>query len=216
MLEIYRYFRMNYFKKIDGFYKEFFNIFSINIDYFNLNNYEKIFKKIISDYKKKSPYLSYNDIKFRIIRDYILENNDYNSIMLLMFKKYNFNYKPVIKKIFITKGNLNQIKRNGHTIGLHSHNHPTRMNQLSYNEQLNEYKTNKKIIKDILGIKEINSMSHPNGNYNKDTLKILTNLKLSIGFKPTMLIDENMKKINNTNLEVARENHANILRQIKK
>ncbi len=216
MLEVYRYFRMNSFKSIDVFYKSFYKIFSEIINYFDLKNYEKKFQKQLINYKKKSPYLSYNDIKFRITRDYILKNNDYAKIMLLMFKRYNFDYKPIMKKLYLTKNNLNVLKKNGHIIGMHSHNHPTILKQLSYKKQLLEYKKNKKFIKDILGIDKVETMSHPNGSYNMNTLEILKDLKVVIGFKPSMLIDGNIKNINNTNLEIARENHSIIAKRIKK
>ena len=61
-------------------------------------------------------------------------------------------------------------------------------------------------------------MSYPNGNYNNDTLKILKSLKIELGFRHNMSIDisnENFE-INNTKLEIARENHSTILNQIKK
>ena len=61
-------------------------------------------------------------------------------------------------------------------------------------------------------------MSYPNGNYNNDTLKILKSLKIELGFRHNMSIDisnENFE-INNTKLEIARENHSTILKKIKK
>ena len=61
-------------------------------------------------------------------------------------------------------------------------------------------------------------MSYTNGNYNNDTLKILKSLKIELGFRHNMSIDisnENFE-INNTKLEIARENHSTILNQIKK
>ena len=66
--------------------------------------------------------------------------------------------------------------------------------------------------------KNLNFMSYTNGNYNNDTLKILKSLKIELGFRHNMSIDisnENFE-INNTKLEIARENHSTILNQIKK
>ena len=56
-------------------------------------------------------------------------------------------------------------------------------------------------------------MSHPCGSYNQDTLKILKNLGIELGFKEMMTIDpeKNMKKINNSFLEIARQNHADVM-----
>jgi hypothetical protein len=57
-------------------------------------------------------------------------------------------------------------------------------------------------------------MSHPNGSYTNDTLKILKKLKIEIGFKQNMMAD-NKKKINNSVYEIARNDHANIMSLLK-
>jgi hypothetical protein len=59
-------------------------------------------------------------------------------------------------------------------------------------------------------------MSHPNGSYNNDTLEILKDLGVELGFKHIMSIEpeKGMKKVNNSFLEIAREDHANILKRI--
>ena len=56
------------------------------------------------------------------------------------------------------------------------------------------------------------SMSHPLGSYNKNTLKILKQMKIVCGFRSTLLSDS---KINNSNLEIAREDPFNILKMLK-
>ena len=59
-------------------------------------------------------------------------------------------------------------------------------------------------------------MSHPCGSYNQDTLDILVELGIEVGFKNLMVIEKekNMKNINNSSLEIARVNHANIMNLI--
>jgi hypothetical protein len=59
-------------------------------------------------------------------------------------------------------------------------------------------------------------MSHPNGSYNLDTLEILKNLGIELGFKQIMAIEpeKGMKKINNSRLEIARENHSAIMKRM--
>ena len=56
-------------------------------------------------------------------------------------------------------------------------------------------------------------MSHPNGSYNDDTLKILQELKIELGFKQIMTIEleKGMKKINNSFLEIGRQDHSEIV-----
>ena len=60
-------------------------------------------------------------------------------------------------------------------------------------------------------------MSHPCGSYNKTTLEVLKKLKVDIGFKQIMTIeyDKGMKTINNSNLELARQDHADIMSILK-
>ena len=116
------------------------------------------------------------------------------------------------------KSDLQTLNKNGHLIGLHSHNHPTHLEKLSYDEQKNEYVRCLSLISDILNKPkdEIKSMSHPCGSYNQDTLQILKNLGIELGFKQIMSIEpeKGMKKVNNSYLEVARQDHADILRRM--
>ena len=57
-------------------------------------------------------------------------------------------------------------------------------------------------------------MSHPGGSYNQDSLKILKELGVELGFKDSMTIDpeKNMKTINNSFLEIARQEHSVIMK----
>ena len=60
-------------------------------------------------------------------------------------------------------------------------------------------------------------MSHPCGSYNNSTLNILKELGVELGFKNVMdiEIEKNMKKINNSSLEIARQDHSKIMKMIK-
>ena len=59
-------------------------------------------------------------------------------------------------------------------------------------------------------------MSHPLNSYDKQTLRILKKLNIKVGFRSNIHVDSDIKKINQTNLELAREDSTNILKQIKK
>ena len=132
-------------------------------------------------------------------------------------KKKKIKPKDLHPILFFSKEDLKNLNKLGHLIGLHSHNHPTLLEKLSYNEQKNEYEKCISIISKILNEPKnnIKYMSHPNGSYNHDTLKILENLDIELGFKQTMQIEpqKGMKRINNTHLEIARDDHSNILRR---
>ena len=154
------------------------------------------------------------DIKFRIIRDSILSKKKYDFIMRSLFKIKNFDFKNEEKKLFLSKSNIIELKKSGHEIGLHSHSHPFLISKLDYNKQMAEYSTNKKILEAISKNSKIRSMSHPCGSYDKNTLKILEKLNIDIGFKQIMKPD-NKKKINYSNLEIARHDSPAILRMLK-
>ena len=212
-LEIFRYFRMNYFDNIDNFYKEFYKFLDKDLKIFFENN-----KNIIKQTKIKLPIFSIEDIKFRLVRDIFLTKDKYEEIMFKMFKEKRFDFKRLIKKLFFQKDDLNNLNSLGHLIGLHSHNHPTLIENLTYEVQKEEYKKCLSTISNILDKpkNEIRYMSHPCGSYNLDTLQILKELGIELGFQQIMSIEpeKRMKKINNSFLEIAREDHSNIYKRM--
>lgn len=207
-LEVYRFFRHSYYKNIDQFYISFFKKIKIDL--------ENFFKKKLSHIKKMKllfPYYSINDIKFRIIRDDLIDSNIYKNIMLKMFSEKKFLPEKIFKKIYISRENLLEISNLGHSIGLHTHTHPTKIEVFSKKKQENEYKKNKLILSKITK-KEIKSMSHPCGSYNNTTLTILKKLKITLGFKQFLHIEKkrSMKKINNSELEVPRRDSSDFIK----
>ena len=213
LLEIYRYFRINYFSNVDEFYDLFFKESNRNLLKFFEDN-----EKTIRNIKLKYPFYSINDIKFRLVRNVLLSRKNYQEIMLKMFKEKNFEPKDYYEILFMNNKHLVRMRKLGHLIGLHSHTHPTLLEKLSFEEQSIEYSKNITILSKILGCNknEIKFMSHPCGSYNQDTLQILKNLGIELGFKPIMTIEseKNMKKINNSLLEIARQDHAVIMKMV--
>ena len=212
-LEVFRYFRMNYFKDVDDFYINFYK--TLNKD---LNNFIKQNEKKIKDKKIKLPHYSIEDIKFRLVRDIFLTKNDYENIMLLMMDEKKLEQKEFYSKLFFNSEDLKKLNKLGHLIGLHSHNHPPLLEKLNYEEQKKQYEKCISIISKILdkSQNEIKWMSHPCGSYNADTLQILKELGIELGFKQIMTIEseKGMKNINNSFLEIARQDHANIVKRM--
>ena len=212
-LEIFRHFRMNYFKNVNDFYQSFYQ--KLNMD---LNNFFQKSNSEINYKKKKSPHYTIEDIKFRFVRDILLGKKKYESIMFLMMDEKDFKPKELYNKLFFSKKDIINLDNLGHLIGLHSHNHPTLFEKLNYSEQNEEYKKSISIISKVLNKpkNEIKWMSHPNGSYNQETLEILTNLGIELGFKQIMKLEpeRGMKYINNSNLEIARENHSAIIKRM--
>ncbi len=208
-LEIFRYFRMNYFNNVDEFYNSFYQVLDKDLKTFFEDNNDKI-----KATKIKFPHYSIEDTKFRLVRDIFLTKNHYEETMFLMLKEKQFNYKDFFKKLFFQKDDLIRLDSLGHLVGLHSHNHPTLLEKLNYDEQKDEYEKCLSSISNILDKpkNEIKYMSHPCGSYNKDTFEILKELGIELGFKQIMTIEpeKGMKKINNSFLEIARQDHAEI------
>jgi len=213
-LELYRYFRHKFYSNMNQFYKDFFNMLSLSFKKINIKEFLNSKKKLIQVFKKKHPMYTKNDIEFRMIRDRLINKKMYEFIMLKMFKKKRFNYKKKIKELYLSKDNIKSLSSSGNEIGLHSHTHPTMFENLNQSNQKKEYQLNKKILEKLIN-KKILSMSHPSGSYNQKTLKILKNIGIKIGFKQIMTKDRNMKKINNSTLEIARANHSEIIRKHK-
>jgi len=212
-LEVYRYFRMNYFNNVDEFYNSFYQ--KLDKD---LKNFFKEKNEIIKLKKIKHPVYSLEDIKFRLVRDFFLSPSEYDEIMFSMIEEKKFNFSKFYEKLFFQIDDLKNLDKLGHSVGIHSHNHPTLLEKLNYDEQKYEYEKCQSIISKILNKpkKDINSMSHPCGSYNKDTLEILKELNIEIGFKQIMTLEpeKGMKNVNNSNLEIARQNHSEIWKKI--
>ena len=155
--------------------------------------------------KKKYPFYSLSELKFRLIRNKYLSIEEVKEIFKEMFLIKNFDYIKY-SKIFLNSKDIKKIYNSGHKIGLHSHSHPPSIGRLSFTKQYEEYSINKEILISILKCNpnEINSMSHPLGSYNEDTFRVLKKLNIDIGFKETTDIDMNVKKINNSMFEIAR------------
>ncbi len=212
-LEIFRYFRMNYFDSVDDFYSIFFD----TLDY-DIENFLDGKKSLIETIKERYNFYSYEDIKFRIVRDYLLGKDNYEKCMFKIMDSMKFNYNKIISKLFFEKDDVVMLDNLGHKIGLHTHNHPTKIEKMNYDQQNLEYTQNKDDLAKILNKPKdyINTSSHPLGSYNKDSLEILTNLGIKLAFKDNMRIEreKGMKKINNSSLEIAREDHIEIFNKM--
>ena len=203
LLEIYRYFRTTYFENIEEFYLEFFQAVK-NKNPEKYYSRDLIFKDL--NYLSSFPFYSQSDRWYRYLRDIFLEGNDYKDIMDDLMMKKNFSIGSAKKKLFMSEENVINIEKEGHLIGLHSYSHPTQMRNLTKIEQELEYRNNYEHLKKLIG-KPVTTMSHPCGSYNEDTLKILSELNIKIGFRSS-LIPSNIQ----SSLEIPREDQANILK----
>ena len=122
----------------------------------------------------------------------------------------SFDANKAKKDLWVSEQNLVDIDNQGHIIGLHSHTHPTKMSKLTRAQQLFEYQKNYEQLTQLIG-KPIKAMSHPCGDYNENTLNILSELKITIGFRSNMSVQSIQSRF-----EIPREDHANILKRMNK
>jgi peptidoglycan/xylan/chitin deacetylase (PgdA/CDA1 family) len=205
-LEVYRKFRTVCFSGINDFYSKFFQNLKKS-KYFN--NIEKSLKEKYShsSLSKTYPFYSPNDTKFRFIRDNVLGVENYNEIMDSMMIDFGIDKKEFSSDLWMNVEHLKKLNNDDHIIGLHSHTHPTNISKFSKPDQEKEYQKNYKILYSSLKTPP-KSVSHPCNSYNNDTLSILRNLKIEIGFR------DNMKNHLFSEFEFPREDHMNVLKRI--
>ncbi len=204
-LEVFRYFRTNKFRDIDDFYSHFFKLVE---DEFGreLEHHRSKYKKL--GYLNAFPFYTENDKWFRYLRDQVLGPVNYEKLIHHLMDSKNFVPSEIIKDLWISEDQLKEISAQGHLVGLHSYSHPTQISKLSYQEQYEQYKKNLEHLNSVVG--EVVCMSHPCGDYNNDTLKILDEMGIRIGFRSN-LSETTIK----SRFEVPREDHANIYRAMQ-
>ena len=158
------------------------------------------------------PFYTTQDVEFRLLRDNFLNEKEYKKIMLEMFKIKKFNYKKIIKKIFLTKSQIKKLSDSGNIVGLHSHSHTFNFDNLPLRIQENDYKKNNRILKSIINLK-INSACYPGGKLNSHSIKILKKLKIQCSFIDNFKKNRLHTKKNNY-LLVPREDSSNIIKLI--
>ncbi len=205
-LEIFRYFRCVFYKDLNNFYTDFFEQVKETNPKIYLKNFN-MFSNI--DYLNEFPFYSFEDRWFRFLRDLVLKEKRYNKMMLTLMSKKGFNFKDILSKLSMSEKNLISLDKKGHVIGLHSYNHPTKIESLPIEIQHQEYYKNKNHLETILGEKKIYCMAHPCGSYNKETLSLLRKLGIKLGFRSNTKI-KNIVSL----LEIPREDHSNILKRI--
>ncbi len=206
-LEIYRYFRTTYFSDIDAFYSLFFEVVaSLRPEEYSVSR--SIFQD--SDYLSNFPFYSENDKWFRYLRDQFLVPEEYHQAMRNLMASSSFDIVHAKQVLWMTENEILDLDEKGHVIGLHSFTHPTQMSKLGKDVQHREYLSNYEHLSKLLG-KPVRSMSHPCGDYNQTTLRILSELGIEIGFRSSMSVRGTLSP-----LEIPREDHANVFAEMRR
>ena len=82
--------------------------------------------------------------------------------MFKLVEKKKYDIEKNKKNLFFDREDLKNLESLGHVVGLHSHDHPTLIEKLSYADQNNQYIRNQSIVSKILNkpISKIKTMSH--------------------------------------------------------
>jgi peptidoglycan/xylan/chitin deacetylase (PgdA/CDA1 family) len=204
--ELYRVFRHQYFSSINEFYEAFEARLAQTALSAEVEAKLKTFNA--DEYLAEFPFYTPGDRRFHFIRDRILGRERYFAQMDAMIDVSEMDVAAQSKKIWLTSNQVSEVSNAGHVIGLHSHTHPTQLEALSRSEQAWEYTKNNETLTAILGTPR-RSMSHPCNSYDANTLDVLDELGVEIGFRANMATPPAP-----TRFEYPREDHANIIRMM--
>jgi len=206
LLEVFSFFRSTHFNCIDNFYERFFQEFNTEYESQYIQAVQKYdSKQYLSDFG----FYSDNDRFFRFLRDKVLSKQEYESINWKLIFDEGFSIAQTMENLWMSENDVRKLDAEGHVIGLHSYSHPTELGQLSRVNQEQEYRKNYNHLSKIIGGKPIQSMSHPCGNYNDQTLSVLNEMNVEIGFRSNIAVQDILSP-----LEIPREDHSNVMTEI--
>jgi peptidoglycan/xylan/chitin deacetylase (PgdA/CDA1 family) len=205
-LEVYRYFRTTSFDCIDDFYNDFFQL--------TKNKFHDEYVDKLRDFRPDSylaafPFYTTNDRIFRYLRDDVLGPERYHLVMGEMLAASGFNGGAIAKQLWMTDEHLLNLHDEGHLIGLHSYSHPTRLAELSRGKQREEYRKNLEHLLKVLDSPP-ECMAHPCNSYDPETLRLLEELGIRLGFRANM-----QEIVGHSDFEFPREDHANIMKNMR-
>jgi peptidoglycan/xylan/chitin deacetylase (PgdA/CDA1 family) len=203
-LEIFRYFRTVAFPDIEDFYRAFDRALA-DSDYAEMAE-RKTAGVDMTSYLEEAPFYTPGDRRFRYLRDMVLGPERYEAVMWRMIRTAGFEQKIPTSLLWLDDGDLRALAASRHAIGLHSYSHPTRLADMPPEAQRAEYRRNREHIARVTGRAPI-TMSHPCGSYTPETLEILKEMGVPVGFRA------NMAQADYSLLELPRIDHAILLKQ---
>lgn len=211
-LEVYRCFRSKCFQDIDDFYKLFFS--KVSDSEFSQRIREALDPRVIRQQIDTFPFYSANDVQFRLIRDRVLSREDYERVMDEIISERGVSIEDLSKNLWMSDEKLRYLSDSDHFIGLHSYSHPTVLGELPYEVQLAEYQKNYLHLGTVCDRRPV-AMSHPCDSYDANTIEILRGLGIRCGFRSNMSAKRRGGEINPSPFEMARQDHANVLRMMQ-
>jgi peptidoglycan/xylan/chitin deacetylase (PgdA/CDA1 family) len=206
-LEVFRYFRTAAFSDINAFY----SAFDLAVEDSAYDEFVKSADASVDYSRHLAEFELYSlpDRRFRYLRDRILGPDAYNEVMWKMIKDSGWSDRISTSLLWMDDACLTSLSAQGHLVGLHSYSHPTVLADLSADAQRSEYDRNARHLRRCLGKAPI-CMSHPCNSYNAETLAILGDMKIELGFR------SNMVKLDSGPLEMPRRDHANVMSEMSR
>ncbi len=155
-------------------------------------------------YLAEYTFYSRRDRIFRFIRDRVLQEQRYFEIMDALVAGLAIDRRQLTQLLWMQDSDLRRLVNTGHVVGLHSYSHPTHIAGTAVARQQSEYARNRDHLSRVLG-KAPTTMSHPCNSYGPETLSILREMGIQLGFRA------NMQQGAGTLLERPRADHADIL-----
>jgi peptidoglycan/xylan/chitin deacetylase (PgdA/CDA1 family) len=217
--EVYRAFRTTCFGEVEEFYDLFFA--KVLNSEFSAHATAVLNDNEVARRQEAYPFYSIADIRFRLVRDCVLRQTEYDGIMQEIMMGRGFTLTDLAEHLWMSDDNLRHLINRSHIVGLHSYSHPMLLGEKSFEEQYYEYARNFEHLTTI-GCRP-RSIAYPAGSYNADTLTILRSMGISCGFRSTMSsANRNGREgacdlrgragIEPALLELPREDHSNLLR----
>ncbi|MEX2140298.1 MAG: polysaccharide deacetylase family protein [Pirellulales bacterium] len=209
--EVYRVFRTTCFQEVDEFYELFFA--RIRESKFSDRAQRACDPSEIARRREMFPFYSAADVRFRILRDLVLNPSDYDSIMQDLIEERGRSLEDLAEHLWMTGEHLRILSDSGHIVGLHSYSHPMRLGEQTREQQHAEYARNYAQLSSITGAPR--AIAYPAGSYNAETLSLLRSMGIQCGFRSSMAPPYQAGRLNPNPLELAREDHANLVRTMQ-
>ncbi|MBF0252068.1 MAG: polysaccharide deacetylase family protein [Alphaproteobacteria bacterium] len=203
-LEVYRYFRTVKFDGIEDFYQSFEDSLGCSSYAGLVQDHLRAFTA--AEYLAQYPIYTDADRRFRFLRDEVLGPKAYLEIMDQLVADSGLDVGALPSRLWLDDMCLRTLQDKGHVVGLHSFSHPTRLANLPATAQRDEYAKNFKHLSEVLG-RQPRTVAHPCNSYNSETLSILREMGVVMGFRA------DMSQTQGGRLELPREDHAMIMRR---
>lgn len=203
-LEIYRRFASLYFDDVEEFNKSVLTEIEKRLP--EAFNKGKAHYEVVG-FRPECRFYSESDRLYRFLRDNYLTREEYTEILDGMITDMGLTLEGLAGAVWMKNDHLRQLSSEGHELGLHSYNHPTTIGKFPRQRQFDEYKRNLDHLVRITGKKPW-SVAHPANSYNTDTLDILREMGVEVGFRSIMTGGAGSQ------LEMARQNHCHIMEDL--